>query len=155
VLRGGKMNFEDISKPKQTSWGKAQNAFGASLDITKQLNQCAQEVAKKAIQQGDAHLCHFIDTHLLSELTVSLKFIAEGVNKIKDGDFQSISHYDQGLRRCVERLYAGQTQQLTGIYRPDDQVTCNRTTTSNIFTPVPYGRSSRSGYSQLMENLLQ
>ena len=155
MLRGGKMSFEDISKPKQTNWGKAPNAFGTSLDITKQLNQCAQEVAKKAIQQGDAHLCHFLDTHLLSELTVSLKFIAEGVNKIKDGDVQSISHYDQGLRRCVESLYAGQTQQLSGIYRPDDQVTGSRTNTSSTFTPVPYGRSSRSGYSQLMETLLQ
>jgi hypothetical protein len=153
VLRGGKMNFEDISKPKQTNWGKAPNAFGTSLDITKQLYQCSQEVTKKAIQQGDAHLCHFIESHFLNELTVSLKYIAEGVNKIKDGDFQSISHYDLGLRRCVERLYAGQTQQFTGIYRPDDQV--SRLTTSNVFTPVPYGRSSRSGYSQLMETLLQ
>ncbi|XP_037055155.1 ferritin light chain-like [Peromyscus leucopus] len=64
---GSRTFFQDVQKPSQDEWGKAQEAMKAALALEKNLNQALLDLHSLASACTDPHLCDFLENHFLDE----------------------------------------------------------------------------------------
>ena len=66
-MRGGRVVFQNISKPNTDEWISALNAVEAALDLEKSVHQSLLALHKNADQHGDAQLTDFLEGNYLKE----------------------------------------------------------------------------------------
>ncbi|XP_054847499.1 ferritin heavy chain A-like [Eublepharis macularius] len=64
---GGRVLLQHIKKPEWDAWGTTLDAMEAALHLEKSVNQALLELHRLASDQGDPHLCDFLETHYLDE----------------------------------------------------------------------------------------
>jgi len=79
--RGGKVVFQDISRPAISEWGTPLEAMEAALELEKTVNQSLLDLHKGA--DGDAHLCDFLEANFLDEQVDAIKEISGWITKLK------------------------------------------------------------------------
>jgi len=81
--RGGRVVFQDITKPSSMEWGSPAEAMEAALELEKTVNQSLLDLHKCADSKGDAHLCDFLEAEYLGEQVDGIKSIGDWIVKIK------------------------------------------------------------------------
>merc|ERR1712200_386495 len=81
--RGGRCKFQDIAKPTTMEWGTPLQAMEAALELEKTVNQSLLDLYSKAGDEGDAHLCDFLEGNYLNEQVDGIKEIGDMITKIK------------------------------------------------------------------------
>jgi len=81
--RGGKVVFQDISKPSCMEWGSPLEAMEAALELEKTVNQSLLDIHKISDEKGDAHFCDFLEAEYLGEQVEGIKSIGDWITKIK------------------------------------------------------------------------
>eukprot|EP00095_Tigriopus_kingsejongensis_P000297 maker-scaffold586_size129807-snap-gene-0.11 protein:Tk00297 transcript:maker-scaffold586_size129807-snap-gene-0.11-mRNA-1 annotation:"ferritin" len=82
-LRGGKVVFQDITKPTTTEWGSALNAMENALALEKTLNQSLLELHKLADDSSDYQLSDFISGEYLNEQVEAIKEMGDLLTKMR------------------------------------------------------------------------
>jgi len=83
-LRGANMIYSDISKPKVSQDEKPKAVMAASLACLNDLFQSYNQLTNKALEQGDGQTAQFIEAHMINELLIEMRFIAEVNAKLQD-----------------------------------------------------------------------
>ena len=83
-LRGANVAYYDISKPKVSVEEKPKAILTSSLACLNELFQAYNQLARKAREQGDGQTAQFIEAHMINELLVDLRVIAEVNAKLQD-----------------------------------------------------------------------
>eukprot|EP00088_Acartia_fossae_P015068 TRINITY_DN1816_c0_g2_i2.p1 TRINITY_DN1816_c0_g2~~TRINITY_DN1816_c0_g2_i2.p1 ORF type:complete len:170 (+),score=67.09 TRINITY_DN1816_c0_g2_i2:338-847(+) len=81
--RGGKVVFQDITKPSSMEWGTPLQAAEAALELEKTVNQSLLNLHSVASDKGDAHLCDFLEGNYLNEQVDAIKEFSDLVTKLK------------------------------------------------------------------------
>jgi len=81
--RGGRVVFQDISKPITGEWGSALAAVQAALELEKSVNESLLALHKVAGSHEDPHLCDHLEGHFLEEQVESIKQLGDLVTKMK------------------------------------------------------------------------
>ena len=114
MKRGGKVVFQDISKPTAMEWGSALEAMQAALELEKtvdfilfiqfthffslQVNQSLLDLHKVGQDVNDAHFCDFLETEYLGEQVDAIKEISDLITKmIRAGDGLGLHTIDKEL----------------------------------------------------------
>ena len=118
MKRGGKVVFQDISKPTAMEWGSALEAMQAALELEKtvdfiffiqfthffslQVNQSLLDLHKVGQDVNDAHFCDFLETEYLGEQVDAIKEISDLITKmIRAGDGLGLHTIDKELEAWV------------------------------------------------------
>ncbi|XP_077767504.1 ferritin heavy chain-like [Canis aureus] len=84
--RGGRICLRDVKKPDRDDWESGLRAMECALLLEKNVNQSLLELHTLASDQGDPHLCDFLETHYLNEQVKSIKELGDHVqNLVKMG----------------------------------------------------------------------
>ncbi|KAF0885229.1 ferritin, mitochondrial [Crocuta crocuta] len=84
--RGGRLCLQDIKKPDRDDWESGLCAMECALLLEKSVNQSLLELHALASDNGDPHLCDFLETHYLNEQVKSIKELGDHVqNLVKMG----------------------------------------------------------------------
>ncbi|CAK7293184.1 Ferritin, mitochondrial [Vulpes lagopus] len=84
--RGGRICLRDVKKPDRDDWESGLRAMDCALLLEKNVNQSLLELHTLASDQGDPHLCDFLETHYLNEQVKSIKELGDHVqNLVKMG----------------------------------------------------------------------
>lgn len=83
-LRGASIVYSDISKPKVSQDEKPKAIMTSSLNCLNELYQNYNQLARKALEQGDGQTAQFIEAHMINELLVDMRVIAEVNAKLQD-----------------------------------------------------------------------
>ena len=78
-MRGGRVVFQNITKPNTDDWNTALDAVEASLELEKSVHESLLALHKNAEEHSDGQLTDFIEGEYLKE-QVSLKIIILLVN---------------------------------------------------------------------------
>ena len=78
-MRGGRVVFQNITKPNTDDWNTALDAVEASLELEKSVHESLLALHKNAEEHSDGQLTDFIEGEYLKE-QVSLKIIISMVN---------------------------------------------------------------------------
>lgn len=98
-MRGGRVVFQNISKPNTDEWISALNAVEASLDLEKSVHQSLLDLHKNADQHGDAQLTDFLEGNYLNEQVEAQKEIGDLITKMKRaGDTVGLHIIDKELQ---------------------------------------------------------
>jgi ferritin heavy chain len=81
--RGGRIVLQDVKKPNIEDWVSGLNAMQAALELEKTVNQALLDLHKIAGDNGDAHMCDFLETHYLNEQVEGIKELADHVTNLK------------------------------------------------------------------------
>merc|ERR1711899_728060 len=81
--RGGKIVFQDITKPTTMEWGTPLEAMEAALELEKTVNQSLLDLHKVAGDKGDGHLCDFLESEYLGEQVEGIKAVGDLITKMK------------------------------------------------------------------------
>merc|ERR1712108_97536 len=81
--RGGKIVFQDITKPTTMEWGTPLEAMEAALELEKTVNQSLLDLHKAAGDKGDGPLCDFLESEYLGEQVEGIKSIGDLITKMK------------------------------------------------------------------------
>ena len=73
-MRGGRVVFQNITKPNTDDWNTALDAVEASLELEKSVHESLLALHKNAEEHSDGQLTDFIEGEYLKE-QVSLKII--------------------------------------------------------------------------------
>jgi len=82
-LRGGRVVFQDISRPTADDWQSSVNALESALQLERTVNQSLLDLHKLADGHGDAQCCDFLETHYLEEQVEAIKQLADLVTNAK------------------------------------------------------------------------
>ncbi|GMR45834.1 hypothetical protein PMAYCL1PPCAC_16029 [Pristionchus mayeri] len=83
TLRGGRVAFNDITKPEKNEWGSALEAFQAALALEKSNNKSLLELHALADRNTDPCLTAFLEDKYLHEQVESINEIAKMVTNLK------------------------------------------------------------------------
>jgi len=81
-MRGGRILLQTISKPSRETWRGGHDAMSFSLDYQKTLNTCILEVHRRAGNNGDPHLCDFLEEHFLQSSHETIKKLGDYVGSL-------------------------------------------------------------------------
>ncbi|KAL7990061.1 hypothetical protein Chor_012727 [Crotalus horridus] len=81
--RGGRVLLQDIKKPEKDSWGSTLNAMEAALQLEKSVNQALLDLHRLASDQGDIHLCDFLESHYLDEQVKAIKVLGDYITNLR------------------------------------------------------------------------
>lgn len=81
--RGGRIVFQNITKPEREEWGSGLDAMQAALALEKNVNQALLDLHKLAENHGDSQFCDFIEGHFLTEQTEAIKQLSDYVTQLK------------------------------------------------------------------------
>nr|AGN29618.1 ferritin heavy subunit [Acartia pacifica] len=81
--RGGKVVFQDITKPSTMEWGSPLQAMEATLELEKSVNQSLLSLHAVAGEKNDPHLCDFLEEHYLAEQVEAIKEVSDMVTKLR------------------------------------------------------------------------
>ncbi|XP_070263627.1 ferritin light chain-like [Myotis yumanensis] len=74
---------QDVQKPSQDEWGKAQDTMEAALALEKNLNQALLDLHALASTRADPHLCDFLENHFLDEEVKLIKKMGDHLTNIR------------------------------------------------------------------------
>ena len=66
-MRGGRVVFQNITKPNTDDWESALSAVEASLELEKKVHESILAMHKNADEHGDAQLTDFLEGEYLKE----------------------------------------------------------------------------------------
>merc|ERR1719430_2786810 len=66
-MRGGRVVFQNVTKPNTDDWTSALSAVEASLELEKSVHESILAMHKNADEQGDAQLTDFLEGEYLKE----------------------------------------------------------------------------------------
>ena len=66
-MRGGRVVFQNVTKPNTDDWESALSAVEASLELEKSVHESILAMHKNADEQGDAQLTDFLEGEYLKE----------------------------------------------------------------------------------------
>ena len=66
-MRGGRVVFQNVTKPNTDDWESALSAVEASLELEKNVHESILAMHKNADEQGDAQLTDFLEGEYLKE----------------------------------------------------------------------------------------
>merc|ERR1711872_551099 len=96
--RGGKVVFQDIAKPTTMEWGSPLDAMQAALELERTVNESLLKLHVAAGNNGDAHLCDFLEANYLDEQVEGIKDIGDMITKLKRvGDGLGVHLFDKDL----------------------------------------------------------
>lgn len=81
--RGGKVVFQDVTKPSTMEWGSPLQAAEASLELEKTVNQSLLSLHAVADEKKDAQMCDFLESNFLEEQVEGIKEFADLITKLK------------------------------------------------------------------------
>jgi ferritin heavy chain len=81
--RGGRIVLQPVAKPTNDEWTSPLVAMQAALELEKTVNQTLLQLHTSASQNGDVHLCDFLETEFLDEQVKSIKELADYVTQLK------------------------------------------------------------------------
>ncbi|XP_072860657.1 ferritin heavy chain A [Pogona vitticeps] len=81
--RGGRVLLQDIKKPEKDAWGTTLDAMEAALQLEKSVNKAHLDLHRLASDQGDPHLCDFLESHYLDEQVKSIKLLGDYVTNLR------------------------------------------------------------------------
>lgn len=81
--RGGRIVFQNITKPEREEWGSGLDAMQAALALEKNVNQALLDLHKLAENHGDSQFCDFLESHFLTEQTEAIKQLSDYVTQLK------------------------------------------------------------------------
>ena len=97
--RGGRVVFQDVSKPIETEWNSALHAIESSLLLEQTVHKSLLELHKTADSHGDAQLTDFIEGEYLKEQVEAEKEIGDLITKLKGlGDGLGVHILDKELQ---------------------------------------------------------
>jgi ferritin heavy chain len=82
-MRGGKVVFQDINKPKKSEWGSALEAVEDAMDLERIVNESLLALHKAADVANDAQMTDFIEGEYLKEQAEAIKSIGDLITKVK------------------------------------------------------------------------
>merc|ERR1712242_239750 len=92
-MRGGRVVFQNITKPNTDDWDSALSAVEASLELEKSVHDSLLSLHKNADEQGDAQLTDFLEGEYLKEQVEAQKEIGDLITKMKRaGDSPLLLH---------------------------------------------------------------
>lgn len=98
-MRGGRVVFQDIAKPKCEDWKSAMDAVKASFDLEKSVHESLLDLHKIADAHDDAQLTDFIEGEYLKEQVEAQKEIGDLITKMKRaGDGLGLHVIDKELQ---------------------------------------------------------
>uniref|UniRef100_A0A4X2K1Y0 Ferritin n=1 Tax=Vombatus ursinus TaxID=29139 RepID=A0A4X2K1Y0_VOMUR len=71
------VSLQVVQKPKQYEWGHSLDAMQAALNLEKGLNQAVLKAYALGSNQGDPHLCDFLESHYLGKEVKLLKRLGD------------------------------------------------------------------------------
>lgn len=81
--RGGRVLLQDIKKPERDAWGTILDAMEAALQLEKTVNQALLDLHRMAGEQGDPHLCDFLESHYLDEQVKAIKVLGDYITNLR------------------------------------------------------------------------
>jgi ferritin heavy chain len=85
--RGGRVVFQDISKPNLLTaggeWASVPNAASAALELEKTLNSDMLSLHRKVEEHGDPHFSDFLESRFLNVQVESMKKWSDWLTKLK------------------------------------------------------------------------
>ncbi len=98
-MRGGRVVFQDITRPATNEWGTALAAVQAALELEKSVNESLLAMHNVSGSRGDPHLCDHLEGHFLQEQVESIKKLGDLVTKMKRaGDGLGLHIIDKELQ---------------------------------------------------------
>jgi len=82
-MRGGRVVFQDISRPTTDDWQSSLNALESALQLERTVNQSLLDLHKLSDGHGDAQCCDFLEKEYLEEQVEAIKKLAELVTNAK------------------------------------------------------------------------
>eukprot|EP00096_Caligus_rogercresseyi_P002050 TRINITY_DN1378_c0_g1_i1.p1 TRINITY_DN1378_c0_g1~~TRINITY_DN1378_c0_g1_i1.p1 ORF type:complete len:172 (-),score=75.16 TRINITY_DN1378_c0_g1_i1:55-570(-) len=82
-LRGGRVVFQDISRPSVDSWDSAVEAMKAALQLEKDVNESLLGIHGSASKKNDPQLCDFLESEYLQEQVDGIKKIGTLLTRMK------------------------------------------------------------------------
>jgi len=97
--RGGRVVFQDISKPNSMEWGTPLEALEAALELEKTVNESLLSMHNVADSKNDPHHCDFLEGTFLTEQVDGIKQLGDLITKVKRvGDGLGIHVIDKELQ---------------------------------------------------------
>ncbi|XP_020779750.1 ferritin, lower subunit-like [Boleophthalmus pectinirostris] len=81
-MRGGRILLQTIPKPTREDWRGGLDAVSFSLDYQKSLNGCILDIHRRAGNNGDPHLCDFLEEHFLQNSHETIKKLGDYVGSL-------------------------------------------------------------------------
>jgi len=81
--RGGRIVLQAVAKPSNDEWSSPLAAMQAALELEKTVNQTLLDMHVTASNNGDAHLCDFLESEFLNEQVESIKELGNYVTQLK------------------------------------------------------------------------
>merc|ERR1719288_373443 len=98
-MRGGRVVFQNITKPNTDDWESALSAVEASLELEKKVHESILAMHKNADEHGDAQLTDFLEGEYLKEQVEAQKEIGDLITKMKRaGDGVGLHIIDKELQ---------------------------------------------------------
>jgi len=98
-MRGGRVVFQNVTKPNTDNWESALSAVEASLELEKNVHESILAMHKNADEQGDAQLTDFLEGEYLKEQVEAQKEIGDLITKMKRaGDTVGLHIIDKELQ---------------------------------------------------------
>jgi ferritin heavy chain len=82
-MRGGKVVFQDIDKPKKTEWRSPLKAVEDARDLEKTVNEFLLTLHKAANESNDSQMTDFLKSEYLKEQVEFIRKIGDLVTKFK------------------------------------------------------------------------
>ncbi|KAL7977368.1 hypothetical protein Chor_009317 [Crotalus horridus] len=70
-------------KPEKDSWTSTLNAMEVALQLEKSVNQALLDLHRLASDQGDPHLCDFLESHYLDEQVKAIKVLGDYITNLR------------------------------------------------------------------------
>jgi len=80
--RGGKIVLQNVEKPERDSWGSAQDAMKAALEMEKNINKTLLDLHNIAEKHTDSQLCNWVEDHFLNESVEMIKKLSDYVTNL-------------------------------------------------------------------------
>merc|ERR1712066_457788 len=97
-VRGGRIVLKPIDAPTKQSWDSAVEAMQDAIELEKTVNQSLLLLHAGAGEDGDPHLCDFLETHYLDEQVKAAKELSDLLTKMKRaGDSVGLHIIDKEL----------------------------------------------------------
>jgi ferritin heavy chain len=81
--RGGRIILQPIAKPSNDEWTSPAAAMHAALELEKTVNKTLLQMHATASDNGDAHLCDFLESEFLNEQVEAIKELADYCTQLK------------------------------------------------------------------------
>merc|ERR1712025_904994 len=82
-MRGGRVVFQNVTKPNTDDWESALSAVEASLELEKKVHESILAMHKNADEHGDAQLTDFLEGEYLKEQVEAQKEIGDLITRMK------------------------------------------------------------------------